>query len=99
MSEEPSISLDDFMELDEAAPSAQKKYLDEDYLKQLSTEEARNSAFVADKLGVTPATVARRLAKESVADKIFTRYQEAEPLFVLKPKSKAKAAKKKGVEL
>jgi len=103
MSEEPSISLDDFMELDEAAPPSQRKLDDAAYLAELSTEEARNPAYVAEKLGVTPATVQRRLGKDSVKDLIFTRYKEAEPLYVRRPEKAAKKARKskksKGVEL
>lgn len=99
MSEEPSISLNDFMELDEAAPPSQRKLDDAAYLAELSTKEARNPAYVAEKLGVTPATVQRRLGKDSVKDKILTRYKEAEPLYVKKPKKAKKSKKSKGVEL
>lgn len=97
MSEEPSISLDDFMDLDEAAPSTQKKLGDDAYLAELSTKQARNPAYVANKLGVTPATVVRRLSKDPLSEKIITRYKEKEPLYVRKPdkdKEKAKTAKK-----
>ena len=95
MSEEPSISLDDFMDLDEAAPSTQKKLGDEAYLAELSTKQARNPAYVANKLGVTPATVVRRLSKDPLSEKVITRYKEKEPLYVRKPdKDKAKTAKK-----
>lgn len=84
------------MELDEKVSAPQKTHADEDYLNQLSSKQARNAAFVAIKLGVTPATVARRLAKDAVKDKVLTRFKANEPFFVLKPQGKAKSA---GVEI
>ena len=95
----PTISIEDFMSLEEAKPGESKTFTDEEYLAEVTTEEARNAAFIAQELGVTPSTVERRMKK--LTDKILTKYLGNDPFFVLKP-TKKKAGRKKasqGVEL
>jgi predicted ArsR family transcriptional regulator len=97
--ETPSISIDDFMSLEEAVAKDSKSYTDDEYLAELSSKEARNAAFVAQNLNVTPATVVRRLMK--LEDQILVKYADTEPFFVRKPTKSKKTKKKasKGVDL
>ena len=97
--EEASISIDDFMALDDAKTVERTVYSDEDYLAQLSSKVARNAAFISEELGVTPYTVARRLLK--LSENILIRFDGNEAYYVLKPepKPKGKGKKGKGVQL
>lgn len=95
----PTISIDDFMTLDDAKEGSYKQFSNEDYLEHLSLKEARNPAYVAEQLGVIPSTVERRFKK--LVDQVLVRYEGSEPFYVLKPAPKKgkKAKKSKGVEI